>query len=402
MFKWLKKYSVRNDILFLLMGFFVFSSLSSTIMQDYLNFPISMPELLLIPFLFLLRKKITTIRFERTHIVITIFILFILFVLGLLYDEFPIYGMLSSTRSWFYLFVCLFAFSRPNQITNNDLMWLSLGSIIAWLMDSLMNYQKVIASAAVDEQYVTYGLLLAVPVFISLTINRSYYLLALIGFLIVASTGVFAGIRRLLVVLLLSILTTIIFSLIRKKKRIFAYTIFFILGSSIIVSTLPMIKEYVYQTSPMMYYRVFQRTENFLETGDSGSVGDESRQNHLNNFFENLEEYILPRGMVSPKNKRGQTTGKFNDYPIYQLSWIFGWPIAFLILIYVFIVLLRNLKKYFKRNDEVAFVSVNCIMVMFMLLFLEGTYIEYPYATPITGVLLGRAMLNSRCSNIIT
>ena len=401
MFKIFNKDTFKNDILFVLMGFFVFSSLSTTIMQDYLNFPISLPELLLIPFFFLLRKKITTIEFKSRHLFITITILLLLLGIGLVYDEFSLYGMLSSTRSWFYLFVCMLAFSRPNQISNNDLMWLSFGSILAWLVDSLMNYQKTIAFAAVDEQFLTYGLMLAVPVFLSLTINKSYYILSLIGFLIISSIVVFAGIRRLLIVLLLSIITTIILSLIRKKKRVFSYTFFIILGSAIIISVLPIIKEYVYQTSSVMYYRVFQRTENFLESGDSGSRGDESRKRHLNAFFDNIEDYTLPRGMVSPKTKQGMTTGTFNDYPIYQLSWIFGWPIAFLILSYFFRVLFLNLRKYNRKNDEAAFLSVNCIMVMFMLLFLEGTYIEYPYATPITGVLLGRAILNSKYTNII-
>ena len=104
--------------------------------------------------------------------------------------------------------------------------------------------------------------------------------------------------------------------------------------------------------------------------------------------------------MVS-SNTRDNGAGFLNDFPLYQLNWIFSWPIVFLILFYISRVLFNNLRKYNRKNDEVAFVSVNCIMVMFMLLFLEGTYIEYPYATPITGVLLGRAMLNSRHSNII-
>ncbi len=398
MFKLLNKDTFKNDTLFAMMGFFVFSSLSTTITQNYLNLPVSMPELLLLPFLFLLRKKISTIQIKSRHIIKTLIILVVLLGIGLLFDEFPLFGMLSSTRSWFYLLVCMFAFSRPNQISNNDLMWLSFGSILAWLVDSLLNYQKAIAYAALNEQYVTYGLMLAVPIFLSLTINKSSYILSLFGFLIITSTGVFAGIRRLLVVLLLTILTSMFISLFRKKKRIFSYTIIFFIGSAIIISALPIIKEYVYQTSPVMYYRVFQRTENYIETGSSGSEGDISRQNHINAFFDNIEDYTLPRGMVSPKNKRGLSTGEFNDYPIYQLSWLFGWPIAFLIVAYLFRVLFLNLQKYNRRNDESAFVSVNCIMVMFMLLFLEGTYIAFPFATPITGVLLGRAILNTKQS----
>ncbi|UKK67566.1 hypothetical protein L6466_13400 [Prevotella communis] len=360
-----------------------------------------MPELLLIPFLFFLRKKITTIQFKSRHIFFTVLIILVLFCIGSIYDEFPIYGMLSSSRSWFYLFVCMFAFSTPNQITNNDLMWLSFGSITAWLVDSLMNYQKAIAAAATGEQYVTYGVLLAVPILCSSSIKKSKYLLLLIGVAIISVTVVFAGVRRLLVVLLLSLLVGLLYSLLKKKKNIVPYTVFSLIFGAMVMAALPVIRDYVYETSPEMYYRVFVRTENFLETGDSGSAGDQSRQKHLNDFFDNFEQYTLPRGMVSMKTKQGQTAGEFNDYPIYQLSWIFGWPIAFCLLFIIGLVLVRNMRKYNKTTDETSFVSINSITVMFMLLFLEGTYIEYPYATPITGLLLGRAWLNSKTRSLI-
>lgn len=46
-------------------------------------------------------------------------------------------------------------------------------------------------------------------------------------------------------------------------------------------------------------------------------------------------------------------------------------------------------------------IEVCSLFVMFVLLFLEGTFIEYPYATPITGMILGRAVLNSKTNKII-
>lgn len=395
MTKNVKFQTFKNSLLFFLLGFFVFSSLSSTIVQTYLHFPISLPEMLFIPFVFLLWDKFKSIRFKGKDFVITGTILIVLLLIGLVCGEFPLYSMLATSRSWFYLLMCMFAFTRVNSITSDDLMWLAFGSVLAWFVDSLLNYRQLVTGLLLDEQVITYGLLLAVPVLLATLIYRSRHLFVLICIVIISITVIFAGIRRLLVVALLSLFISVLLKVFNSKKQVFSFFIIGLILAGLVSYSLPVIGEFVKENSPTMYYRVFERTENFLESGSSGSSGDNSRMNHFEKFFDDFFDHTVPYGMVS-SNTRDNGAGFFNDFPLYQLNWIFGWPIAFMLLIYVFRVLLLNLRKYNRNNNEVAFVSVNCIMVMFMLLFLEGTYIEYPYATPITGVLLGRAMLNSQ------
>ena len=213
MTKNVKFQTYKNNLLFFLLGFFVFSSLSSTIVQTYLHFPISLPELLFAPFVFLLWDKFKSIRFSSKDFVVTFAILIVLLLLGLLCGEFPLYSMLATSRSWFYLLMCMFAFSRSNRINSNDLMWLAFGSVIAWFVDSLLNYRQLVAGLLLEEQVITYGLLLAVPVLLATLIYRSRYLFVLICIVIISITVIFAGIRRLLVVALLSLFISCIISL---------------------------------------------------------------------------------------------------------------------------------------------------------------------------------------------
>lgn len=387
----------KNNLLFFLLGFFVFSSLSSTIVQTYLHFPISLPEMLFVPFVFLLWDKFKSIRFRGKDFFITFVILFVLLLIGLICGEFPLYSMLATSRSWFYLLMCLFAFSRSNKIDSDDLMWLAFGSVLAWFVDSSLNYRQLVTGILLEEQVITYGLLLAAPMLLATLIYKSKHLLVLLSIVIISITVVFAGIRRLLVVALLSLFVSALLKVIKRKKQFFSVAIMGLIIASLVSFSLPIIGDFVKENSPAMYYRVFERTSNFLESGDSGSSGDKSRISHFDKFFDDFADHTIPYGMVS-SNTRDNGAGFLNDFPLYQLNWIFGWPVAFLILIYIFRVLLLNLRKYNKTNDEVAFVSVNCILVMFMLLFLDGTYIEYPFATPITGVLLGRSILNTKQS----
>lgn len=384
----------KNNALFLLLGFFVFSSFSSTIILKYLHLPISLPELLLVPFVFLLWDKLSSIKFQVGDMVITFGVLAVLLVIGMICGEFPLYSMVSTSRSWFYLLMCTFAFSRENKIDSEDLMWLSFGSVLAWFVESVLKYRRLISGILFEgDEVITYGLMLAVPVLLATTIHKSRYVIFSLSIVIISLTVVFAGLRRLLAVALLSILVGVILKVLKHLKQ---FVPFFIIGLFITVLanySVPIIGEFVRDNSPVMYYRVFERTGNFLESGDSGSAGDQSRLNHFERFFDDVVDHTIPYGMVST-NTRDNWAGYFNDFPLYQLCWIFSWPITLFFLIKGMKLFFQNLRKYRSQNDVVSFVSLNCITIMFMLLFLEGTYVAFPFATPITGLLLGRSWLN--------
>lgn len=387
--------TVYNNLYFFLMGLLVFSPLSSTIAIKYWEFPLSLPELFFIPFLFFNKQKIRSVKAKTSDVALVSIVVSLLVLVGLLYGEFPLFSMLSSARSWLYLFLCIRFFSRANLITNEDLLWLAFGSMVAWLADSLLNFQKLLFTAASHEFVATYGLMLSVPIFFSVALYRRNYKLLLLGLSVIVMTMLFAGIRRLMAVFVISLFAVFVLSLQRVKKNFSSY---FILGSFLIVlffAGMPVLRDYLYEKSPGMYYRIFTRNDEFLESRSLNS-SDQVRSQHFTDLVNNFFDYTIPRGMVSVRTSEDSSTGIFNDFPLLQFFWIFGWPITICLLIYTTNLFLKNLSKYRINKDETSMLTVNCFIVMFTLLFLEGTFIEYPYATPITGLLFGRMLYNVR------
>ena len=352
------------------MGFFVFSPISSMITLQYIKLPIAMPELLFVPFALLLRNKIKSISIKSRDIVVPIVLIVILLLVGIIYDIFTLVGMLSTSRSWLYLLICINVFRKRNLITSEDLMWLALGSMGGWLYSSLYNYQYLLIDT--ERNFAaTYGAMLSIPLFFSVAMNKKKPILLYIGLSLLVGIVVFAGIRRALAVAVVSLIISFYFSA-KSKKNFILYSILTITVVFALGTVMPLLRDYTYNTSSGMYNRIFGRTELYLE-GDIDS-SDQGRMNRI--------------------GEKG--TGIFNDYPLYQLCWMFGWPVTLFIICYFLHILWINRRRYNKNKDSTSMTSVNCLIVMFMLLFLEGTFLTYPYATPITGVLIGRAILNAK------
>ena len=387
-----------NNTKFLLMGFFVFSSLSSTIIIDYLHFPMSLPEVLFMPFLILLKKKFKSVKVNVSEVFVVLFVCFFLVLIGYFYEQYSLFSMLSSARAWIYLLLCIIVFKHKNSITNSDLLWLCFGSIAAWFVDSQISFWSLMMGLAKKYFVVTFGLYLAVPILLTSCLFRKKYVLFVISIVIISGTIIYACVRRLLAITVIALFFAIFLSLKNSGKRILPYIILSSLLISGFMISIPTIGNFMEERSYGMYYRIFVRTESM--TGELSS-SDTKRQNNFTNLAENLIDYTIPRGMVSLKPGSDKETGVFNDFPLYQLCWIFGWPIALIILGYFLRILFRNYNKFNKENDETSIISINCMIIMFVLLFLDGTFIEYPYSTPITGVILGRAILNAKSREII-
>lgn len=392
----MKKY--YNEICFFMMGLIVFSSLGSTIMIDYFHFPMSLPEVLFLPFLILLRKKMRSIKVDVSEVIGVVLFCIFLVLIGLLYGQYSLFSMLSSARAWIYLLICFFLFKRKNSITNSDLSWLCFGSICAWFIDSQLNFKSLMAGMINGHFVTTYGLMLAVPYFFSSTLYRKKYILFIVSIFIISGTILYAGIRRLLAVTVVTLIFAVFLSLKKSGKRVLPYIIVCSLLVSGFIIAMPTVENYMKEQSYGMYYRIFIKTEAMT---DNTTDIDTKRQRHFSDLAEDFIDYTVPRGMVSMKTSQDKEAGKFNDFPLYQLCWIFSWPVTLIILSYFIVVFLRNFEKYNRIKDETSIISVNCILIMFFLLFLEGTFIEYPYATPITGVILGRALLNSKTKRVI-
>ena len=387
------KYQLIENSLFFLMGLFVFSSMCTILSLQFLKLPMAMPELLIIPFLFFLKKKFKTLKFHSIDFAYVLIVIAVLLLFGMLYGQFSLKGMLSVSRSWAYMLLCMFVFTRKNMISADNLMFLAFGSVFGWFVVSIFNYQVFLVSISDKSFANTYGLMLAIPLFLTVSLDRSKQFVFFLGLFFVLGIIVFAGIRRTLAVAVLAIIIAFIMSS-RNLKRSVLNIIILLIIIAVLQYILPLISGYLYDVSYGMYHRLFGRTEIYLEGGVLSS--DQHRINNISSLFDNFVDLTIPHGMVSLRTQSEEGTGLFNDYPLYELCWMFGWITTIVIMIWFFNLLLQNYRKYKRYKDTTSMISVNCLLVMFMLLFLEGTFLNYPYAAPITGVLIGRAILNAK------
>ena len=277
--------------LFFAMGFIVFSPFSTILLIDFLHFPISCPELLIIPFYYLLNKHIKAIKFTTQDIILSGLIVLLLLAFGILYNRFPLEVMLSNCRPWFYLLIFYFTFKKCNTVKNEHLLYLSLGSLISWLIVSRLNFYTILRNSSSDQgEMCTYGAMLLITLFISLSVNAKRYKMLMIGLLTILPTCIYSGVRRLMVITALSILLSFLMSIIKSKKNSFMYLTIGCLFFSMGMLVMPFVMNLVEESSPEMYYRIFGRTISFLETGNSESEGDATRIRNILSFFYNCFE----------------------------------------------------------------------------------------------------------------
>ena len=159
-----------------------------------------------------------------------------------------------------------------------------------------------------------------------------------------------------------------------------------------ITAMLPRIEEGIKELSPHLHYRLFTRTEALAE--GTKDEGDMTRINLISSTYEEMDKSCLPNGFISMQTSTDDV-GRYNDYPIIMLFWIFSWPLALIILLYFAVILFKNFGKYSKTRNSLTFISLISLTVIFALIFFDGSFLTYAYATPITGALLGMAIKNS-------
>lgn len=393
--------NLKNNILFFIMGFIVFSPFSSVISFNYLHLPISLPEVLFIPFCFLLKKKIKSFRINKTSLVLMLCLFIFLLLISLLLKQYSYYAIFADARVWLYLFIAYLVFVNENNIEMNDIMYLSLGSLFGWLYVSIMGFSSSIGAS---DSAITYGLMLSIPMFVTLAYSMNYSIIIAIGVMVILIIFVFAAIRRIIPVFIFTILITFILSMLSKKKRysikkIITLVLFIIIGI-IVYSIYPLIREYIREMSPSLYVRVFLRTEHFI-TGGIDASGDNVRFENILNTWELIKGSLFPQGFISAQTGTDKGTGIYNDYPLSQLLYIFSVWGTIIILYFFFIIIIKNIILYIKLSSPEYLLSSVTLLTMFILLFIEGTFLIYPYATPITGMMLGLAVRYSKNYNIL-
>lgn len=368
-----------------LSGFFVFSPFSSILIMDMLGLPVSLPEILFLPFLFLLKKRYSFSSPGIFRALIFFLIWLSMICISIITGNFSLFTILASSRTYLLIIISFLIFSRENNVSLDDVMYISLGATFGWLVSSIYDISSYLAGNS--DVISRTGNLLAIPLLISISIYRKNYKVLTLAILLCLAVSITAGMRRQIVVFLMSLFLSYLFMSIGSVKRFIKQTLAFIMFVTVFIFFLPQIQNSIKENIPILYYRVFVKTEKLL-SGKTGSTGDNIRVNQISNLKTELKDYILPHGFVSRRTEE-DGTGGFIDFPLSELFYTFG--VFFTILLLIFIIFMTYCSFYYAlqgNKDGIIFVMLSIIMLM--LLFLEGTYISSTYVAPYTGYCLGR------------
>ena len=234
-----------------------------------------------------------------------------------------------------------------------------------------------------EALFAFYGNMLSIPMGISLVFS---FFPNILFIAIVLGVNIFlcftSGLRR-------QMLTSII-------SFVLYYSIYFIRNFAVktlvpvalivagIVVSLPMIEDKVEEVSPYLHHRVFVRS---AESGEMDS--DETRKGHFQKLYDEMENLIFPHGFVSKRTSSDAGVGVFVDMPMYELSYTFGMPVAFVLYIFLIIRVARLFINYIRYRTPPLSVWFICGTVFAMLLFLDSSMLSWTYAVPFTGLILG-------------
>ena len=380
----------RENILLFLMGFFVFSSFSSLLLIEWLHFPLSLPEILFVPFFYFLRYKFD-IKVLRQPLAFVLFVLWLVLVFITLICEYsPPYETLGSARTYLYIFIFYILFSKSNKLGLEDMMYIAFGSLFGWSVTCYFNLGKF----TVDESGITYGAMLAIPIVVSTSLLTKKWGIFLFTCILLLFIGFTAALRRQMFVTVLTFGAFLLFSSVRNKKAGIITFVTIIVAVFVIYVFSPFIRSTLAYYTPRLYQRTFERTETLLSEKGTEVGSDTTRINIIKGSFIDAKQYLVPHGYVSNYSHDYNAVinahnGRFNDIPLLELEYVFGGIFAFLIVGYFVFLLFKNIVFYFFDGYMGNLIAIISGIAMLSLLFLEGSFIKFPYLSIFTGYCLG-------------
>lgn len=155
-------------------GIIVFSPLGSRIMMNYFDFSFSFPELLFIPFSCLLYKRIRKYFISDFVLLLKLLsLLIVLFFITIIVDTYALSAVLSSLRSYVLLMLFFSFFIKSEGIELDDLLCISIGTIIGWIISSIYGIADYLAF---DSNAVAVcGNMLGIPLAIAISLLQKQY-----------------------------------------------------------------------------------------------------------------------------------------------------------------------------------------------------------------------------------
>lgn len=386
-----KRNRISTDFTFkgilLLCGFVVFSPISSILTLVLLKLPFALPELLFIPFYFYLRNKIN-LKVDIKSLLIGLLIIIILLIVSLIVNNFRPTSILSTARGYFYLILSFTIFKNKKIRNFSFIMYLALGSVLAWLFLSITLFTALINKVEVERPIAVYGNMIALCLAISIPILFKNIKYIYITFILAIVLSLTSGVRRQVIIFIVSYVMSLILSIKLSVKSIFRTSALLILSSIFLITIYPFAKNYLYDISPELQQRVFLKSEQLIQ-GDL-SASDITRVNYINQFLSSINEYIFPRGFVSKRTIEDKGTGIYMDSPFIELFYTFGIFIC-LYLVFNFIrSILFHANNYYRYKVTESGVCLISAFVIIVLIMVEGSFLNYAYTTPFTGFIIAR------------
>lgn len=380
--------SLRDKILLIFMGMCAFSTFSATLSFDFLHLPVTLPEPFFMLFLFILRKQFLPIQFDKYLFVFLVITLVCSVLLSQVVSSYSLHAVLSTSRGYLYLFLFLCIYKRKNSLSLDALLYISFGSLIGWTIASAMAFQKILSNP--EEPVQTYGNMIAIAVFIPIAILNKRWRIFFAGLSLLMMISFMSGIRRVILVILVVCFLAIVAYYIMSKISIIKIILISALVSLPLLFIIRPIGNYAEENLPILYYRLFTKTEMSLKGEYSES--DEYRINSFRKFQDEFTSYLVPQGMVSNQYIDDPKTGIYMDFPFLALSHIFSFPIALLFVFFFLVKTYKSFKIFRLTSDPSPGVFAIVTVVMIIMLFVEGSFLVHPFTTPFTGLCLGKVI----------
>ena len=376
----------RINFLLFLVGFIIFSPIQSYLFIQVLGFPLTLPEILLLPIIRFLRRQLG-LRLTK-EIYSYFFVGLLLVFLALLVNIFPIYSILSTFRAYLYIFIALVAVKNRKIPAGIDgLFAISLGSTFAWAVLSYISFQGMVTwgkGVAVYGNMITLGMSILIPF---IFYKRVSIIVTLILSLIIS---IYAGLRRQIVVVALSLFFGIYIRATSSLKSFVMVVLGFCLSLPIVINIFKFAVKYIERISPILYSRVI--TKSVLLFDGKRSESDVSRLKNFREMRDNFYEYILPRGFVSKRTLADKELGAYMDIPVKELLHTFGLIFTVVLLVVFLSRMYYHYFNYRRNGTRESGLIFGMAIVMIALFFLEGSFLNFMYTVPVTGFILGRLL----------
>lgn len=372
----------RKDFFLLLLLGLLFSPCNDLILKQIFHIRLNLPELMIIPIIYLARKNFVPAQFTGIQVLFTLGICAVLHYLGTIYQDYTIFAV---SEAFLYLLICFFIYKNGSNFDTDIVLILSFGSLVGWLIVSFWFFYSGNFLDLLTHR-VTYGNYLVIPLFLSIVFARNNYKLLLFGLLIILGIILTAALRRVILLTLASLIIIYLLSICKSLRQAISATVLIGLLVFIVSLILPHIENYIQEISPYLYMRLFERTEDSF-SGYNG--GDMQRISFINSLGEYIDN-VFPRGYVSTATDTDYTLGRFRDFPLLMLFHTFGSIIAVFLLVIIAIRLFNLINLYLTDPCVEYSCIITVVIVMFILLFIDGSFIMNAYISPFTGACLGR------------